>query len=82
MSGHLEQKTPNEDGNGKKFSQAWKTLLGLAVMALFLWLAFRRIPLGDFLKTLKEASLLPVAAVFLWLALRTYEVARTNAVDV
>ena len=63
----MEQKTPSESGNEKKFSQAWKTLLGLAVMALFLWLAFRRIPLGDFLKTLKEASLLPVAAVFLTL---------------
>jgi uncharacterized protein (TIRG00374 family) len=61
----LEQKTPSENGNAKKSSQAWKTLLGLAVMALFLWLAFRRIPLGDFLKTLKEVSLLPVAAVFL-----------------
>ena len=59
----MEQKTLSEDGNGKKFSQAWKTFLGLAVMALFLWLAFRRIPLGDFLKTLKEVRLLPVAAV-------------------
>jgi hypothetical protein len=39
-----------------------KTVLGLAVTALFLWLAFRRIPLGEFARAMGEVRLLPAAA--------------------
>ncbi|MEK6712184.1 MAG: lysylphosphatidylglycerol synthase transmembrane domain-containing protein [Nitrospinota bacterium] len=37
-----------------------KAALSLAVMAGFLWLAFRRIPLGEFLRAMGEAHLFPI----------------------
>jgi uncharacterized protein (TIRG00374 family) len=51
----------NEDtALGFRFS--WKLALGLALMAIFLWLSFRNIEFGKFLDALKGVSLFPVIA--------------------
>jgi len=57
----LNQK-PNHENEKKSGLFSWKLLAGLALMAVFLWLAFRKIPLGSFIDTLREVSLLPLAA--------------------
>ncbi len=51
------------------FRFSWKLALGFALMAVFLWLAFRKIDFGKFLDALKEVKLLPViAASFIQIA--------------
>ncbi len=57
----MNLKQNQENGkNGDLFS--WKLLAGLALMAVFLWLAFRKMPLDSFVDTLMEVSPLPLAA--------------------
>ncbi|MEE9255985.1 MAG: lysylphosphatidylglycerol synthase transmembrane domain-containing protein [bacterium] len=48
-----------EEPSGKVRTGA-KLALGFALAAVFLWLAFRRIPLGEILRTLADIRLLPV----------------------
>ena len=49
-------------GNSAKPRFGAKTVLSLALTVLFLWLAFYRIPLGEFARELREITLLPLAA--------------------
>lgn len=48
--------------NSAKRPSGAKTVLGLALTAALLWLAFRQIPLGEFARALGEVGLLPLAA--------------------
>ncbi len=51
----------NEIGDTRERARAAaKAVLGLALMGFFLWLAFRRIALGEFWLALKNARLFPV----------------------
>jgi uncharacterized protein (TIRG00374 family) len=56
------QPTNLQDGEAQKsFQFPWKVCLGFVFMAGFLWLAFRRTPMGDLISHLKKVSPLAVA---------------------
>lgn len=57
----MNQNAENESHNaGKNSIISWKLFAGLALMMLFLWLSFRKAPMGEFIDAMKKISIIPV----------------------
>lgn len=58
----MKSKSANAPNGGAEKTSwfSWQAGLGLAITAFFLWLAFRRIPLGDLIGRLKEVGIAPM----------------------
>jgi len=58
----MKSKLKNTSGGDaeKNFRFFWKVGLGLSIMVIFLWIAFRRIPFSDFIGHLKEVNIASV----------------------